>query len=34
MNALLNGGNINECNNGSDNTIGDRKVVIVMILKL
>ena len=33
MNAMLNDGNINEYNNGSDNNIGNRKVVIVMILK-
>ena len=33
MNAMLNDGNINEYNNGSDN-IGNRKVVIVMIEKL
>ena len=34
MNAMLNDGNINEYNNGSYNNIGNRKVVIVMILKL
>ena len=33
MNAMLNDGNINEYSNGSDNYIGNRKVVIVMILK-
>ena len=31
MNAMLNDGNINEYNNGSDNNIGNRKVVIVMM---
>ena len=31
MNAMLNDGNINEYNKGSDNNIGNRKVVIVMI---
>jgi len=31
MNAMVNDGNINEYNNGSDNKIGNRKVVIVMI---
>ena len=33
MNAMVNDGNINEYNNGSDNNIGNRKVVIIMILK-
>ena len=33
MNAMLNDGNINEYNNGSDNDIGNRKVAIIMILK-
>ena len=32
MTAMLNDGNINEYNNGGDN-IGNRKVVIIMILK-
>jgi hypothetical protein len=31
MNAMVNDGNINKYNNGSDNNIGNRKVVIVMI---
>ena len=33
MNAMLNDGNINEYNNCSDNNIGNRKLVIVIILK-
>ena len=33
MNAMLNDGNINEYNNGSDNNIVNRKVAIIMILK-
>ena len=33
MNAMLNDANINEYSNGNDNDIGNRKVVIVMILK-
>ena len=33
MNAILNDVNINEYSNGSDNDIGNRNVVIVMILK-
>ena len=31
MNAIVNDDNINEYNNGSDNNIGNRKVVKVMI---